>query len=249
METGDTNSLKASGPERRSEPAKLVSLLALATGAVAMPQGAEADIIYENLGAGVHVGFASTNSPDHYTFVGLPGGVQFGLTARAQYKYVTASHSKLYKSINLALMTTALHAKAHVQTSPIVGWASRHFAQPLAKGAVQSASAFSLRNSAALAVSESLGHEPASYDHQYIAWSFTPSNSIPFYGWIELSVTNSGNGLPDATLFGYAWDNTGAKITMGETPTPEPSSPALLALGALALGARGIRKWRRERGR
>ena len=243
METGDTNSLKASGPERRSEPAKLVSLLALAASAVA--RSAEGDIIYQDLGAGVDVGLG-TNSSRLYTFVGLPGGVQFGLTARSQFKVGTASHSKLYRSINLVLMTTAKHAKAHVQTSPIVGWATKHFAQPLAKGAVQSASAFSLRNSAALAVSESLGHAPTSYDHQYIAWSFTPSNSIPFYGWAELSVTNSGNGSPDATLFGYAWDNTGAKITMGETP--EPSSPALLALGALALGARGIRKWRRERG-
>ena len=91
---------------------------------------------------------------------------------------------------------------------------------------------------------------PATYDQEYLAISFTPSNSIPFYGWIELSLSNTGtNGQPDTILFGYAWDNTGAKITMGETPTPEPSSPALLALGALALGARGIRKWRRERGR
>ncbi len=52
---------------------------------------------------------------------------------------------------------------------------------------------------------------------------------------------------PNVTIWGYAYDNTGAKPTMGQLPVPEPSSGALLVMGAMALGARGLRKWRQKR--
>ena len=50
---------------------------------------------------------------------------------------------------------------------------------------------------------------------------------------------------PNVTIWGYAYDNTGAQLTMGSVP--EPGSAAVLAVGALMLGARGLRNWRHHR--
>jgi hypothetical protein len=210
-----------------------------------MPQGAEADIIYQNLGAGVHVGFSAT-STNHYDFVGLPGNVQFGPTAHVSFKYVTASREKTYRFINLARGNKASTATAKVWIQTSLG-----FPKLLAKGAAWNAAPSSLRtNVVGVASSTSQGRLPAGYNDKYVAWMFsgTATGNAPRYGWLELSLVNSGaTGQPDATLLGYAWDNTGTKIAMGDTQAPEPSSGALLALGALALGARGVRQWRRNR--
>ncbi len=48
-------------------------------------------------------------------------------------------------------------------------------------------------------------------------------------------------GFP-VTVLGWSFDNTGAPITV----VPEPSTVALLTIGALAAGAAGLRRWRRQ---
>ena len=90
-------------------------------------------------------------------------------------------------------------------------------------------------------------------DYGYLTMSNTaisgPSTSLPGVN----STTNKGTppigrtpatppGYP-ATIMSWSYDDTGAAITI----VPEPSTVALLTISALAAGALGLRKWRRQR--
>ena len=68
------------------------------------------------------------------------------------------------------------------------------------------------------------------------------------YGWVEYTTTAT-KGFP-ATIIGYAYDNAGGSILAGQilsSPVPEPGTDAALGLGALALGAAGVRRWRQNK--
>ena len=84
---------------------------------------------------------------------------------------------------------------------------------------------------------------------EYVGIEFDNDNTGAVnYGWLELAST-SATGTP-ATILGYAYDNSGASIVVGQTglsAVPEPGTNAALGLGALALGAAGVRRWRQNR--
>jgi|HubBroStandDraft_4_1064222.scaffolds.fasta_scaffold246358_2 hypothetical protein len=71
-------------------------------------------------------------------------------------------------------------------------------------------------------------------DVQYIGVEFLTTGGGIAYGWIGFEMTDD-DSLADlsGTVTGYAYDNTGAGIPAGEIP--EPSSLALLAMGAVGL--------------
>ena len=97
-------------------------------------------------------------------------------------------------------------------------------------------------------------HNSGGYGPAYLAFEFKDSSKTgsPLrYGWVGITVANGDlydGDYPQLTVSGWAYDDTGAQIAMGfQGPVPEPSSMALLALGALTLGAAGVRSWRRNR--
>ncbi len=221
---------------RKSDPAKLVSLLALATGAVAMPQSASADIIYTDLTSSpVTVGANGVNSFS----LSFPGQVQFGFQVKRRSTGFT-----YYRSVVVGKLGGAVAASVQG-----VGG----FALQRGKGASWN-NAYLLYNKPAIAKATSdlafTNHNPGSYTtHEYLSFSFrdTAQGNAQLYGWAEISLSNSTSTDPNVTLYGYAYDTTGAQIVTGAGEVPEPSSAALLALGALTFGAKGLRSWRRNR--
>jgi hypothetical protein len=59
-----------------------------------------------------------------------------------------------------------------------------------------------------------------------------------------LTMTNTATSGFPSTVLTWSFDNTGAPITVA---IPEPSTVAFLSVAALALGACGLRQWRRQR--
>jgi len=77
----------------------------------------------------------------------------------------------------------------------------------------------------------------------YIGFKFTPDATV-LYGWASVTMTTTA---PYAirTINEWAHDTSGAAIQVGQTSAiPEPATTAA-GLGLLALGAAGLRRWRK----
>jgi hypothetical protein len=244
-----TTPAPAASANYSSDSAKLVSLLAMATGAVAMPQVGNADIIYTDLNSSPKV--VGYGGDDSFLFSGLPGSVQFGFKRQ---QIVTTSTSSIFGSTFTITYRTVIAGDSGGGFGGIRG-AANGFAAPLAPGASWNAGGVNTFYNVAVGTASNLDHRPTfSYDHNYLAWVFADSSqgNALRYGWVEISlsignITGNPASGPNVTIWGYAWDNTGAKPAMGDMPVPEPSSGALMVFGAMALGSRGLRNWRRNR--
>ncbi len=95
----------------------------------------------------------------------------------------------------------------------------------------------------------SAGH----YTNAYFDFVFkdTTNGSQVDYGWIELSLLHNGYTNLDVQIVAYAWEPDGQQLGAGVSPSdaPEPASGPLggMALGAMVLGAAGIRRWKTAR--
>lgn len=80
-------------------------------------------------------------------------------------------------------------------------------------------------------------------DTGFIGFQFDPQ-SVPgaqqWYGWARMSVGN--NSTTDGTVIDWAFEDTGAAISVGAVP-----EPASFAMGALAMGAMGLVALRQRR--
>ncbi len=210
---------------------KLVSLLALAAGAAAMPQSGNADIIFTDQGATV-----SWEGLRSFSTGNLPGDVQLGFDAHRNGQFSSTSSR---------WVTGGKRGAGYLQFKLTL------VSQPLLWDQIVG----NLATKASFASAYYLGFNGTAYSNLYLAFEFkdsTQSGTPMRYGWAKLSLANgplsTGNNFPALTINGWAYDNSGAQIHMGDQgPVPEPSTTALLALGALAFGAKGVRAWRRNR--
>ena len=222
---------------------KLASLLTLAAGAVAIPQTSNADIIFTDLSSNPQsVGYTSPNAVFAFD---LPGSAQFGFF-RYQYSTQTTSFSIInFRSV----IAGRLGAGANGGFQAVPGGLVAHL--PFGAAWDQGNPVLAVNT---VAWASTYGRSPfGGYDHEYMAWQFVDDSAsgggATRYGWVEVSLSVGFYPVgPNVTIWGYAWDNTGAKPYMGQTaPVPEPSSAAFLVFGAMALGARGLRNWRQNR--
>jgi hypothetical protein len=226
---------KISVTHSKADSAKLLSLLALASGAVAMPQTSNADIVFVDLSANPpHVGPMSGSS---YVINTFPGDAQLGFHTSHRGGSMTSSSQRLVKGGQDA---------GYVRIKTAVSLFFMVNAGQVWNVGVGNTSVFGFAGT-----NQHNGHRPGSYNDMYLLFEFKdstqPGNPMRF-GWVELSLANSANndgGQPDLTIERYAWDTTGATLASGQVP--EPSATALLALGALTLGAKGLRSWRKSR--
>jgi hypothetical protein len=247
METMNTTLTPSTGfasSERVStQTTKLASLLALASGAVALPQNAAADIIFTDLSSNPQL--VGWNASSSLIFT-VPGTANVGFERQAAIGYTSpGSLTVNFRSVKVGNLGGGADAG--------VRGLANGFVAPLLFGATWDQGDGALAD-ALVGTANDLnlfgGRRPASdYNNQYVAWYFedsTQGNALR-YGWaqINLNIVGYNAGGPTVTVLGYAYDNTGAKPNMGAVP--EPSTGALLALSALALGARGLRQWRAQR--
>lgn len=218
--------LKARNTATTADSAKLLSLLALATGAVAMPHTGRADIVFTDLSANPVTVGPQTNQ--NYVINNLPGTAQLGFHAsniggRAILGRQDSGYVRLQTSASFVVPMAAGNAWNPAGNAASIGFAAHATAS---------------------------GARPGSFSDQYFLFTFrdsTQGGSPLRYGWVEVSLANGTNDVsfPQLTIEGYAYDTSGAFLASGQVP--EPSAPALLALGAMALGAKGLRSWRKNR--
>ncbi len=231
----------------QSNSAKLASLLALAAGAVALPQTSHADIIYTDRTS--NPGVVGPAGDSLFSF-DLPGTATFGFQRLPAVGYTQPGSLTVNYFMVLAGQLDESVPTGGVVVNPSPGVVTRAFPY---------GAAWDGNGGQDIEIDAPVGivgefsfitPRPATgYDNQYLAWFFhdTTVNELR-YGWakISLSMDSYAAGGPTVTIWGYAYDNTGALPTMGQG-IPEPSSGALLVMGAMALGARGLRKWRQSR--
>ena len=231
---------------------KLLSLLALSTGALALPQTGEGVIIDSgviNAKVGFSSGFNASFTLD------VPGTHDLQLARRSSIGRTTIIFSTRTHRVDFK----ALDAYAAIRAYSV---GSRNFAKRANAGATWNAIGTQIKTGGLIGARFSSFYTifpkgsgvvlPGSFTDKYVAFRFqdsTAGNALR-YGWALLSMdvepfsfpSTLGSG-PDVTLQRWAYDTTGAKIPMGAT-VPEPTSAAMVMFGALALGATGVRRWR-----
>jgi hypothetical protein len=237
---------------RRKNMRKLVSLSALGVGGMAVGvQQAAASITYVDLsGSPAKVGFDTADGFGH-SFA----GIVMGSTAQFQFRATGDGANPFTRQVkvygNHGTMQFATDSTQHrlQLVSANKKWSTRG-----ATG-IQAYGLLAKRNWTTGDGSNHSVQGHSSFTDGYGLFTFQNAGQTD-YGWVlvSLQVTDQPGGDPAAgpnvTIEGYAFDTTAdEQIAAGDTgqTVPEPATFTLSGLGALALGAVGIRRWRAAR--
>ena len=220
----------------KGDSSKLLSLLAMATGALAMPQAANGDIIFTDLGSSPISVLGVNNST--FLIDTLPGTARLGFCG--------------HTIVSPAMMLTTHSVRASQKAGYVRFKTDGNGFMALAPAGLSWNKVIGVSSVfGTAAIANQQAHSPNSFDHLYVSFKFKDINLPPLanvrYGWIDLGLENANGAIPKVTIFGYAYGDPEVPIPTGATVIPEPAPVALLAIGALTLGAKGLRAWRRNR--
>jgi hypothetical protein len=231
------------------QAARLTSLTALATATLAAAGASPADatpIVYS--GPDLEVGFGGGFAANLTLTLTPPGGSATSIYfKRIQSKgsgYGTQAVSVYGKNGNVRFRGIATGATASPLKFAAIAGSGKTFSRTgkssIDRGIVGLRATFS--GSTTLL--------PAASEKGYALFSFDSGQD---FGWIALSLNSTASG-PQVTISSYAFEDGGQHLAAGDTgpapaPVPEPSSLPieLSGLGAMVLGAAGLRRWRAAR--
>ena len=249
--------------KRKSLKEKIASLSALGAGALVLWGGsAEANVIYTAVSPSAgHVGFGTGGNASYASPDFGPTGSQGFTFFRASFNRSTGTHTFHLRGIAASACGCFKFATAVIGASSLL--------RTFNVGAVWAPSFTGYARAPVGArfwgrdFSQSLSQPPPhtvthyntqgrpSFSDKYSLFKFAVG-SDSYYGWIHLSFSVTGlfgNDQafgPDLYIDGFAWnDMPNELIAAGDAPEPANFIPTGLA--ALALGATGLRRWRKTR--
>ncbi len=228
---------------------KIASLSAVGAGAlVTAADEAQASVIHIDVVPDSTVGFSPGANSFFSTTRASFGGIGFSMFGSGCGCIYSGSNVILGGGLNGVEFAHVLGQLATFNPGDTFGGAS---ASPLALVAGRSWFQSGSSSSSTYTSHGIFGNNP--FSNQYALFRFLVGADF-HYGWVQLSLVNPdefGPGIgPDLTIHAWGFNTTPNEIiAAGDigNEVPEPSSLALAGLGALALGAAGIRRWREAR--
>jgi hypothetical protein len=243
---------------KKKNVARLASISALGAGALGVAAGtAQAGVVYTPLD--LKIGF----SPGYgnSTNVNLPGGAYYELqkmfnTSGSFYQYLNGLHG--YQLVFKPGDAIGGESWNLLGSTPVsfmgLGLRQNHVSSRSRPGP-------GYTTTTVFSGVVNHNHHSTSTPYSYVVKSHTGTNgyfyklfqfdytSSYLFGWAYFHQTVSDTVGPDVDILGVAYDDSGATIAAGDTGSsvPEPSTMALTGLAALALGAKGLRRWRAAR--
>lgn len=237
---------------KRETVKKLASLSAIGAGAVGFGAGeAKANLVFTNLSPSPHVGFNNTSAKvftTSFLAVHQIHTIHFAAVSNTSHRATgTVVHFRTvnFKGSKVSFATTHGHLAVVPQDATWGGDAAA------GNGSVARRSWFQTLSHGDMGFG-TRGTGPVT--NEYALFRFSTGASTFDYGWINFSLTEtdafgtSGSLGPNLTILSYAYDTSGEILPAGDQePLPEPSAFEMSGLGALALGAVGVRRWRAAR--